>query len=241
MCGLIWTIQVVHYPIFDRIAADGFAEFSKVHAGRISAVLAVPWGLEVLTTLALVVSTPPGVAGWLPWSGLILTVGIIAITAVVSAPLHSRLGNGFDAGSAPGARGDELVPHGPLERARAFLPSSRVAVLRDPRLTLHLTRRDDARHRAGSVDDLLGSLYPSEPTAELTERVLAAIGADRRRRRAGRSPRQLECGRRPPDHLRRRTARRRRGTAANARRLPRGPPHRRCLDGPRPPLLPVEF
>ena len=98
MCGLIWTIQVVHYPIFDRIAADGFAEFSKVHAGRISAVLAVPWGLEVLTTLALVVSPPPGVAGWLPWSGLILTAGIIAITAEVSAPLHSRLSNGFDAG-----------------------------------------------------------------------------------------------------------------------------------------------
>lgn len=95
MCGLIWTIQIVHYPIFDRIAADGFAEFSKVHSGRISALLIVPWSVEIVTTIALVVSPPPGVAGWLPWLGLILTTGLIALTGLVSAPLHSRLGAGF--------------------------------------------------------------------------------------------------------------------------------------------------
>ena len=97
MCGLIWTIQVVHYPLFDRVAPERFAEFARSHAGRIAAVLMVPWGIEILTTVLLVLAPPPGVAGWLPWLGLILTAGIIAITGLASAPLHSRLGDGFNA------------------------------------------------------------------------------------------------------------------------------------------------
>lgn len=96
MVGLIWTIQVVHYPIFDRIEHSGFSDFASIHAGRISALLMVPWGLEVLTTVLLVVLQPEGVASWLPWAGLILMAGLIAITALVSAPLHSRLGDGFE-------------------------------------------------------------------------------------------------------------------------------------------------
>ena len=32
--GLIWIVQVVHYPLFGRVGREGFAAYESAHRGR---------------------------------------------------------------------------------------------------------------------------------------------------------------------------------------------------------------
>lgn len=49
MVGLIWTVQVVHYPLFESVGAEAYPNYQSRHIDRIGAVLVVPWGLPSCT------------------------------------------------------------------------------------------------------------------------------------------------------------------------------------------------
>lgn len=98
MCGLIWFVQVVHYPLMANVGEDRFAEYERRHQSLTSIVVAVP----MLTEAA--------VAGWLfwlqpkeiPWAlnagGLALVFAIWLSTIFWQMPAHRALDTGFDSG-----------------------------------------------------------------------------------------------------------------------------------------------
>ncbi|HEX7170157.1 MAG TPA: hypothetical protein VF206_04945 [Rubrobacter sp.] len=96
MVGIIWFVQVVHYPLFARVGAAGFAAYSATHARLTGLVVGPPMLVEAATAIALVVSTPPKVSSWLLWVGLVLLAGIWLSTALLQSPSHTELGRGFD-------------------------------------------------------------------------------------------------------------------------------------------------
>lgn len=100
MLGVIWTVQLVHYPLFVHVPGDGFAAFEAEHTRRISWVVGPLMAIEGVTTLVLLARPPAGVPGWLPWAGATSLAIALGVTAAISAPLHGRL--------AP-ARDDELI------------------------------------------------------------------------------------------------------------------------------------
>ena len=51
MVGMIWTIQVVHYPLFALVGTDQFTAYEAAHSSRITALIAVPWAVQGVTTL----------------------------------------------------------------------------------------------------------------------------------------------------------------------------------------------
>ena len=56
MTGLIWFVQVVHYPLMARVGEDGFAEYEKHHQRLTTWVVAPPMAagtapLEEIRTL----------------------------------------------------------------------------------------------------------------------------------------------------------------------------------------------
>ena len=96
LTGLIWVIQVVHYPLMNRVPGDGFAAFHAAHARRISVVVVVPMLVELTSAVALVVIRPPGVSFALLVVGVVL-VGVVWLsTFALQVPLHRRLSEGFD-------------------------------------------------------------------------------------------------------------------------------------------------
>lgn len=97
LVGLIWTIQVVHYPLFALVGRDGFAAYEAAHSARITAVIALPWAVQGLTTAALLLSRPDGLPTWLVWAAGVLAAIPVAVTVLVSVPAHSALAGGFDA------------------------------------------------------------------------------------------------------------------------------------------------
>jgi hypothetical protein len=96
MVGVIWFVQLVHYPLFARVGRPGFAAYSGSHARLTGLVVGPPVLLEAATAVALVVWTPPGISVPLVWAGLILVAGIWLSTAFLQSPRHTTLGRGFD-------------------------------------------------------------------------------------------------------------------------------------------------
>jgi hypothetical protein len=96
MVGLIWMVQVVHYPLFRAIPADAFRSYEVAHTAAIGRLLIVPAGIEVVSAAALVWNRPDGVPlGMVMLSGALLAAIWVA-TALVQAPLHRRLLDGYD-------------------------------------------------------------------------------------------------------------------------------------------------
>jgi len=95
MVGLIWTIQVVHYPLFAEVGSDTFPAFESAHQSRIAALIAFPWAVETITALMLVIWRPDGVSTPLAIAGLAVAIALVVLTVVVFAPIHGDLSDGF--------------------------------------------------------------------------------------------------------------------------------------------------
>lgn len=92
MTGLIWFVQVVHYPLFGKIGKMDFAEYEAQHTRRTGRLVSGPMLLELGLAAALVWAT----SGTAAWCGLGL-LGIIWLsTALGQVPMHRRLEKGFD-------------------------------------------------------------------------------------------------------------------------------------------------
>lgn len=97
LVGLIWTIQVVHYPLFALVGRDAFAAYEAAHSARITAVIALPWAVQGLTTAALLLSSPEGLPRGLVWAAAVLAATPVVVTVLLSVPAHTALADGFDA------------------------------------------------------------------------------------------------------------------------------------------------
>jgi uncharacterized membrane protein len=96
MAGLIWFVQVVHYPLFGEVSPDRFASYEQRHTRLTSRVVLAPMLVEMATAIWLVWRLPEGTSGWMPWSGLVLVLVIWLSTFLLQVPQHRRLVNGFD-------------------------------------------------------------------------------------------------------------------------------------------------
>ena len=86
MTGLIWFVQVVHYPLLARAGPEGFAALAAEHQRRTGWVVGVPMVVEAVTAAALVVWTPDGVARGVAVAGLALVAVIWGSTWLLQVP-----------------------------------------------------------------------------------------------------------------------------------------------------------
>lgn len=96
MVGLIWFVQLVHYPLFLRVGQSGFVAYEQEHTSRTSWVVGPLMGLELVCALAIAVRPPGDLPAAVGWFGLLLLAGVHASTVVLQVPSHRRLGVGFD-------------------------------------------------------------------------------------------------------------------------------------------------
>ena len=98
MVGVIWFVQVVHYPLMARVSASEFAAYEREHQNRTTFVVAPTMLIEAVSAALLLVVVPPGLGCILPAVGIALLALIWLSTFLVQVPLHTRLAGGFDAG-----------------------------------------------------------------------------------------------------------------------------------------------
>jgi hypothetical protein len=95
MTGLIWFVQIVHYPLYARVGEESFVEYERAHTRLTGLVVAPPMLLEAAGAVALLFSRPAGVTDWVVWSGFVLLAVIWVTTALVQVPCHQRLEEAF--------------------------------------------------------------------------------------------------------------------------------------------------
>jgi hypothetical protein len=96
MVGLIWFVQIVHYPLMAQVGRDSFAHYEASHTARTTWVVAPLMLVEAALALFLAIRPPQGISALAAWLGCGL-VGIIWLsTAFLQVPMHRRLAGGFD-------------------------------------------------------------------------------------------------------------------------------------------------
>ena len=88
MCGIIWFVQIVHYPLF---AASGDDRAYARENQRRTRLVVLPFMLvEAVTAAAIAWNPPPGVPRPLAIVGLALVAALAVSTALLQMPLHRR-------------------------------------------------------------------------------------------------------------------------------------------------------
>ncbi len=97
MAGLVWFVQVVHYPLFAAVPPIVFDQYEALHT-RLTTRVVAPLMLAELVTAVGVFATPvgrsrPGLAA----CGVGLLAVVWASTFALQVPRHRELAQGFDA------------------------------------------------------------------------------------------------------------------------------------------------
>ena len=95
MTGLIWFVQVVHYPLFAQVPEEDFPHYEKAHQRLTTFVVGPPMVLEGTTSVALLLDATSPFPPLLTGIGCILNAILILSTALLQMPAHHSLARGF--------------------------------------------------------------------------------------------------------------------------------------------------
>jgi uncharacterized membrane protein len=95
MTGLIWLVQVVHYPLFAHVGTAGYEVFHQRHMRLITWIVAPAMLVEAATAAALVL-WPPATGRGPALLGIAMVAALWLSTAFLQVPAHNRLARGYD-------------------------------------------------------------------------------------------------------------------------------------------------
>lgn len=96
MTGVVWFVQVVHYPLFASTGRAEASGYEQRHAVLTTWVVGPPMLVEGAAALLLFWFRPSGVPISQVWMGLSLLAAIWLSTAFLQVPCHEILSRGFD-------------------------------------------------------------------------------------------------------------------------------------------------
>lgn len=91
MVGVIWFVQVVHYPLFGLAGREEFPAYEHANTRRTLRVVAPVMLVEAASALLLVWARPTGVSMTQVVAGLVLLLVIWLSTFVLQVPAHDQL------------------------------------------------------------------------------------------------------------------------------------------------------
>lgn len=96
MTGLIWFVQIVHYPLLSSVGEQSFCRYEHRHTQRATYVVALPMVLELITGILLMMDHSLNLDRTGLWIGMVLLIVNWFSTGFIQAPYHNRLLQGYD-------------------------------------------------------------------------------------------------------------------------------------------------
>ena len=90
MLGLIWFVQIVHYPLFAKVGKENWLAYEKAHTHQTSFVTAPLMIVELLTAIAIIF-WGWNIPIWWVWLNLVMVIGLWLSTFLIQVPLHNQL------------------------------------------------------------------------------------------------------------------------------------------------------
>lgn len=97
MTGLIWFVQIVHYPLLAKAGASEYVDYQRRHMSLTTWVVAPPMLVEAATALLLFFYRPAGVTTAAAAIGVALLGLIWLSTVFFQVRCHDALSRGFEA------------------------------------------------------------------------------------------------------------------------------------------------
>ena len=97
MVGVIWFVQLVHYPLLAVVPVESAKQVAEKHQRWTGIVVGPPMVVEGVSTLILWANTPPGVWWWLTWVNDAFLAIALLCTIFLSVPRHARMVEAPDA------------------------------------------------------------------------------------------------------------------------------------------------
>lgn len=97
MAGIIWFVQVVHYPLFAAVGPADRVPYAVANQRRTTGVVLPPMLVEAAAALWLALRPPAEIGRWPAVAGLVLVALLWLSTLAVQMPLHGRLARDGDA------------------------------------------------------------------------------------------------------------------------------------------------
>lgn len=96
LAGLIWTIQIVHYPLFADVDADNYTTYQTRHMSRIAYVVAPVMLAELASGIYLALFSIAGINSNYFRFGLLLVLLNWLSTLFIQSPIHGKLARNYD-------------------------------------------------------------------------------------------------------------------------------------------------
>ena len=96
MTGLIWFVQLVHYPLLGQVGVEAFARYHAFHTMATARIVIAPMLLQWVSSVTLAFSPTKGVGSILSWIGVGLATLCWLSTMTIQMPLHQRLRRTYD-------------------------------------------------------------------------------------------------------------------------------------------------
>jgi len=93
MTGIIWMVQIVHYPLMGRVGTDQFVDYERTHTMLMTFVVGPQMVIELGTAVLLAIQAERFREFW--WLNLALILVIWVSTFFIQVPLHESLSKGF--------------------------------------------------------------------------------------------------------------------------------------------------
>lgn len=97
LCGLIWIIQILHYPFFARLDRKKYSDHQQKHMFTISFLVIPIMLIELITSILLVMQPTDFRFEFI--IGLILVITVWASTFFLQMPIHQKLLQGYNKGT----------------------------------------------------------------------------------------------------------------------------------------------
>jgi hypothetical protein len=92
MTGLIWYVQVVHYPLLAKIPPNlMIAEYAAAYANRTGLVVIIPMLTELATAILLCMYPTPQMDSSLRYLSAALVIIIFLSTFLIQVPDHEQI------------------------------------------------------------------------------------------------------------------------------------------------------
>jgi uncharacterized membrane protein len=98
MTGVIWFVQIVHYPLMRHVPREAFQKYEHHHQRATTWVVAPAMLVELFTAIGLVVVLEYSAVRIVAAANLALAVGIWLSTFLGQMPIHQRLAQEYQAG-----------------------------------------------------------------------------------------------------------------------------------------------
>jgi hypothetical protein len=91
MTGMIWSMQVLEYPLFALVGPKEFPSYHRRHNSALPFLVIVPSLVAFVSALALIFTRPARLPLWATIVIAGLDLIVIIVTALREAPLHAKL------------------------------------------------------------------------------------------------------------------------------------------------------